>query len=69
MADEDETGKIGPSELIGVEFTIAVAFAILIVLACFFFVGPVVGMIALIVSGLLGGYMVVRMISTAGIED
>ena len=43
-----------PSDLIGIEVTLAVAVAFLAILGAFFFIGPVVGIIVLLVVVAIG---------------
>ena len=53
------------SDLIGVKLTLGLALWFLVVLACFFFVGPVVGIIAIIGGVVLGGIWAVAVIRRA----
>jgi len=56
------------SDLIGVEFTAAVGLWILAVLAAFFFVGPVVGIIAILVGIAAFGSWLVRTIGRSELD-
>lgn len=69
MADDPRPKTADPSDLIGVEFTIAVALAVLLTLGAFFFIGPVVGVIVLLAGGGIGAYFVVRTLQATDIED
>ena len=53
------------SDLIGIELTLGLALWFLVVLACFFFVGPVVGIIAIIGGVVLGAILAVAVIRRA----
>ena len=67
MSPEGESKEI--SDLIGVELTLVFTGWILATLACFFFVGVVVGMI-LVALGLLGfGWWVISTIREADVSD
>ena len=50
------------SDLIGVKLTLGVMLWFLVVLACFFFVGPAVGIIAIGAGVLIGAVLAVRVI-------
>ena len=50
------------SDLIGVKLTLGLALWFLVVLACFFFVGPVVGIIAIIGGVVVGAILAVAVI-------
>lgn len=57
------------SDLVGVELTLAVTVWLLVTLACFFFVGVVVG-IVLVAAGVVGfGWYLVNAVRRADIED
>jgi hypothetical protein len=71
MADEpgprDQTRET--SDLIGVELTLALGIWLVVMLACFFFVGMVTGMIVL-VAGVIGfGLFLVSAVRRAEIHD
>lgn len=53
------------SDLIGVKLTLALALWFLVVLGCFFFVGPVAGIVAIIGGIVIGTIMVVAVIRRA----
>ena len=53
------------SDLIGIKLTLGLALWFLVVLACFFFVGPVVGIIAIIGGVVLGAILAVAVIRRA----
>jgi len=63
----DDTTEI--SDLVGVELTLALAGWFVITLVCFFFVGPVLGLI-LILAGLVGfGWWAVSALRRADTSD
>jgi hypothetical protein len=53
------------SDLIGVKLTLGLALWFLVVLACFFFIGPVVGIIAIVAGIVIGGILAVTLIRRA----
>ncbi len=53
------------SDLIGVKLTLGLALWFLVVLACFFFVGPVAGIIAIVGGVVLGAILAVAVIRRA----
>lgn len=53
------------SDLIGIKLTLGLALWFLVVLACFFFVGPVAGIIAIIGGVVLGAILAVAVIRRA----
>ena len=53
------------SDLIGVKLTLALALWFLIVLGCFFFIGPVVGIVAIVGGILIGAILAVKVIRRA----
>ena len=69
--DSKQAGKrglaqgAGVSDLIGVKLTLGLALWFLVVLACFFFVGPVAGIIAIIGGVVLGAILAVAVIRRA----
>jgi hypothetical protein len=57
------------SDLIGVKLTLGLALWFLVVLGCFFFVGPVAGIIAIVAGIVLGGILAVKVIRRADTTD
>ncbi len=53
------------SDLIGVKLTLGLALWFLVVLACFFFIGPVVGIIAIVAGLAVGAILAVSVIRRA----
>lgn len=64
-----EPGTAGPSDLIGLRLTLYLGVAILVVLAAFFFIGPVAGIIVLLAAVALGIAGVVAAIRRADVSD
>jgi hypothetical protein len=59
----------GLSDLIGLKVTLALAVGFLVILAAFFFVGPVAGMVVLIVAVALAILALVIMVRNAEVSD
>ena len=53
------------SDLIGVKLTLGLALWFLVVLGCFFFIGPVVGIIAIVAGIVIGAILAVGVIRRA----
>ena len=71
MSDDrgSQNGSREISDLIGVELTLAVAVWLVVTIACFFFVGVLVGLI-LVVAGVVGsGWYLVRVVRNAEIRN
>ena len=67
MSDDRAPKEI--SDLAGAKLTLALMAWLLVMLACFFFVGAVAGMI-LVVAGVIGfGWLLVSVVRRADIED
>lgn len=69
---EDERGLdqgADVSDLIGVKLTAGLAIWFLVVLVCFFFIGPVVGIIAILAGVVIGTILAVRAIRRADTTD
>ncbi|MGA8219547.1 MAG: hypothetical protein WB771_13375 [Solirubrobacterales bacterium] len=71
MANDSQQGERGlsqgadVSDLIGVKLTLGLALWFLVVLACFFFIGPVVGIVAILAGVVIGAILAVRAIRRA----
>jgi Flp pilus assembly protein TadB len=57
------------SDLVGIELTLALAVWFIATLACFFFVGAVVGVIVLVAGVLVFGWALVSAVRRAEIHD
>ena len=57
------------SDLIGAELAIAVVIWLAVALICFFFVGPVAGIVALFIGVVIAGLVLIGAIRRAEISD
>ena len=57
------------SDLIGVKLTLGLALWVLVVLGCFFFIGPVVGIIAIVAGIVIGAILAVGAVRRADTTD
>ena len=57
------------SDLIGVKLTLSLALWFLVVLGCFFFIGPVVGIIAILAGIVIGAILAVGAVRRADTTD
>ena len=57
------------SDLIGVKLTLGLALWFLVVLGCFFFIGPVVGIIAIFAGIVIGAILAVGAVRRADTTD
>ena len=75
MADSPQQEKRGlnqgadVSDLIGVKLTLGLALWFLVVLVCFFFIGPVVGIIAIVAGLVIGAILAVGAVRRADTTD
>ncbi len=68
-AKVSEPRSTAPSDLIGVRLTLGVGIAIVVVLAAFFFVGPVAGIVVLLAAAAIAITAAVAAIRRAEVHD